>query len=324
MRFTSPRGLFARAALAAALNGAVLVVAIGFLVGVGGLALWYLLRFAPGPGTPGGWWLGSFVVSALVVVPASALVVGKTLRNERRQLLDETVPVSESDLEAAESVEASVGRFASQLDVPAPTVRIHPSSTPLAYTTYRPADPALRTGTVAAPVVVLSEGVVGVLSRRERDAVLAHELAHVANDDLRMTTWILVPLVVAQAMAADDGMTANAFDIIGYAGTIVASVGAGVFTRGREFAADGAATSLTGDPGALAAAIERLDERTPEKPTSDLRAHAQSVNAISVLPAMSDGAVAVGPGSTHPSVEARLARLESMVEREPPETPPVA
>lgn len=90
----------------------------------------------------------------------------------------------------------------------------------------------------------------------------------------------------------------------------------GVFSRGREFAADAAGAELTGDPAGLAGALRRLDAATTETPSADLRDHARTVDALSVHPTL-DPSTDDGGGltATHPDTEVRIERLEALVER---------
>jgi len=234
------------------------------------------------------------------------VTVRRTIVENRRQLLDGTMslPIGEP---GAEGVTTAVNRYAAHLDVVPPAVRCHPSSTPLAYLTYRPTDPVVRTGAVDAPVLVVSAGLLSLLPERELDAVVAHELAHLANDDLRLTAWLLLPVFLGETMADDDGMIANMFDIVGQATCFVAALGVGVFTRGREFAADRAAAELTGDPSALAAALARLEEHADGRAPVDLRAHARALSAVNVAPTVGQGDTAL-----HPPLSARIERLRSL------------
>lgn len=306
MRLTSRTGLAIRAAVAALSTTGVLFTVFGFVVIWTGIILLNAHRFEAFRGVS---WLTLFAFSAVVVVPLYVWGIRVAIRTERRELLDETALASESSRADAASVEKTVGRLATQFDVPFPDVRIHPASEPLAYTTYRADDPVFRTGR-ATPVLVVSAGLLDALAGSELEAVLAHEFAHLVNDDLRLLSWLLVPLVAAEGL--DDRPPSNFIEVIGRVGVIVASAGIGVFTRGRELAADSGAAAATGEPAALAAALERLDETASEKPATDLRDHAHSMNAVNVLPTLAPDRGRFGLHATHPPLEVRLERLRSM------------
>lgn len=198
MRLTSPVGLGVRALLSAGVTGAVLL-ASAVVVAVSGAAL---LLAVPVLVAPDGWLerglLWGVAVSAVLVFPAFTVVTGYSVRYERRLLLEGTAPVTAIDAEETRALDDDATRFATQFGVPKPQVRLHPAPAPFAYTTYRPSDPLVGVRRTGSPVVVVSKGLVRTLPRDETAAVLAHEFAHLANDDLRLTSWLLVPLVAAE------------------------------------------------------------------------------------------------------------------------------
>lgn len=318
MWLTRPRGLALRAALAAAISGVVLAGSLAIVLIIAVIGGMVLAAYADtalafvGIDVPDQWWPIIWVLCAAGGLEWYRRSIAGVVRDERAAVLERTVPASDSEIGDAADLERSIDRLARHADVPPPPVRIHPTSTPVAYTTYRSDDPTLRTGQSEPPVIVLSQGLYEGVSPSERSAVLAHELAHIANGDLRLMTAVRVPLVAADRHTADVGRTANVFELCGLGLAFVASIGIGVFSRGRELAADRAAAALTGDPAALAAALETLDESAPVKPTADLREHARSTNAISILPTLGDDRPDTGLRATHPPLETRLEQLRSM------------
>ncbi len=259
-------------------------------------------------------WSAALAIGLVIALPFFAWSIRKTIREERRQLLDSTVSVSETTLEDAELIEALLRRLATQFDVPESELRIHPATTPLAYTTYRPDDPILRTRHMDRPVVVVSEGLVAALSREEIGAVLAHELAHLTNDDLHLITWVLVPLVAAEQMQDDEITSGDLLGIVGWILASIAAIGVGFFSRGREMAADRGAVAVMGEPMTLAAALSRLDDSAPAKPTEDLRKHARSMNAVNVLPTLGPDGDTLGLRATHPPIDIRIEQLRSLAQ----------
>ncbi|WP_222920060.1 M48 family metalloprotease [Natrinema sp. SYSU A 869] len=229
--------------------------------------------------------------------------VRRMIRRSRRQLLRETDPI---DLTENGRIGAATRRIAATFGLPMPKLRHHPATTPIACT--------MSYG--GEPLVVVSDGLLETLSDAELEAVIAHELAHLSNGDQRLMTWMLVPLVASEEfyeMFREEGeFDPRDLPWLAVGRLLVGSsaLGVGLFSRGREFAADRAAVAATGDPGALASALERLDGATPERPPEDLRRHARSVDAMSVLPALDperDGGG--GLFATHPATERRLERL---------------
>lgn len=318
MRLTTLAGLAARAALAVVISGVVLAgsLAIVLVIAVTGGMIFSayasdLLGVAH-ISLPSVVWLAVWSLCGLCAIAWFTRAIASAVRTGRADLLHRTTPLSEIAGDEPSTIESAVGRLARQIDVPKPPIRIDPTATPLAFTTYRPDDPIVRTGHDATPVLVVSEGLIETLSESELSAVLAHELAHISNDDLRLLTVILVPLIAAETLTPDEGSTSNAFEVCGHILSFIASIGVGVFSRGRELAADRAAAELTGDPAALATALEKLDEAAPAKPTADLREHARSTNAIAILPTLGDERIDSGLRSTHPPLETRLERLRSL------------
>ncbi|SEP83585.1 M48 family metallopeptidase [Natrinema salaciae] len=318
MRLTTPAGLASRAVLGAAISGMVLagslaiVVAIatagGMILSAYGSDLLGFVRITP----PRLFWPIVWSLCALGATGLFVRAIVRTVRTERAAFLEGASPLSETEIVETSSIDSAVERLARQVGIPTPTVRIDSAATPLAYTTYRPDAPLVGAGRDETPVIVLSTGLVETLSQSELSAVLAHEIAHIANDDLRLITVLLVPLVAAETLAEDEGSTSNVFELCGHLLSFVASIGVGVFSRGRELAADRAAAVMTGEPATLASALENLDESSTSKPTTDLRDHARSTNAINVLPTLGPANSGTGLRSTHPSLETRLDQLRSL------------
>ena len=250
-------------------------------------------------------------VALVIAGPGVAWTLVRGVRRERRALLTDSQSAASENGE--DTVSAVCRRLAAHFDVPEPSVRVRSTATPLAYTTYRPEDPLVSIGG-GKPTIVVSEGLLSALSSAERDAVLAHELAHLANGDLDLATGLLVPVYAASELY--EGPNSPGFDPVGRAFATTAAVGFGVFSRGRELAADRAAAAATGDPAALATALERLDdtnERT--RPTADLRDHIAATGAVNVLP-IERGSVAGRLGATHPRTATRVERLRRLVDAE--------
>ncbi len=171
------------------------------------------------------------------------------------------------------AVQARVDRLSQQADVPSPTVRLGTSPTPTAATVgYRP----------DSSTVVVSRGLVDTLDDRELDAVLAHELAHLANRDAAVVTALSIP--AAHAGAQIERYNAHPFVAVP-AGLIVGLVSwcVAVVSRYREYVADRGAVAITGDPAALASALETLDTELESRPATDLRER-RAAAAFSIVP----------------------------------------
>jgi len=225
-----------------------------------------------------------------------------TAVEHHQRVLTETDPLPDRFAE----VEETATRLARQVDLPQPEVYYLDADDDVAYTVG-----ADVVDTEGRPTVLVSRGLLTALDDDELEAVLAHELAHVRNGDLRVMSLAVVPLLTAEEL---DERIFNATypmntPLTSVSGVLlwVASAGVGVFSRGRELAADDAAARITGAPGALAAALETLHGAAPAE--TDLRERTRAVGAMDVV---GDPDRPRGPfdvAATHPSVERRVERL---------------
>jgi heat shock protein HtpX len=168
-------------------------------------------------------------------------------------------------------------------------------------------------------VVAVTTGILGVLSRRELRGVLAHELAHIKNRDILVSS-------IAAALAAAVTYAANALSLAGLFGgpaqddedrspagglllALVAPIAATLIqlgiSRSREYLADEAGARISGDPEALASALERLSLGAELVPGDAQPATASLfiVNPLGSLASLF---------STHPPMEERIRRLRLM------------
>jgi len=218
-------------------------------------------------------------------------------------------------------IAAMAGRLAQQAGIPEPTVRI--------VTRMRPESYAL--GSRSDGTIVLTRGLVRALSDDEIEAVVAHEISHLANGDGRLMGHLLVPLVLAEHVGSDERPTLQPIHTVSgvlfvYVGrlltwavvTAVTTVqlwcclgGVALFSRGREVAADRGAAELTGSPSSLASALETLDGGRG-RPAEDLRGFKRSAGALDILPP-ADVTDLPRPFRTHPSTERRVRRLRALV-----------
>jgi heat shock protein HtpX len=174
-----------------------------------------------------------------------------------------------------------------------------------------------------------------VLDRSELEAVLAHEVAHLANRDAAMMDVFSAPsrVLLGYAAALAAGLKfwlKNLFEIpfpgIALWGAILAVLSVPpAFALGwvsrlsvlrmsctREFSADAAAAALTGRPSALASALMKLDRESDWIPRADLR-HAEARAVLCIL--APDRSRLGRLFATHPSIAARVRRLEAIEER---------
>jgi heat shock protein HtpX len=153
------------------------------------------------------------------------------------------------------------------------------------------------------------------LEPAELEAVIAHELAHVAHRDATVMTVVGGPgavLVGGGSRMARGGIWPMQFGaLVAVAIGHVSSFGTLALSRYREFAADAGAVALTGNAAALASALMKVSEGVVAVPTRDLRAVAAR-DPFHLLPV---ARVKHALLATHPSLEARIARLERLESR---------
>jgi heat shock protein HtpX len=224
-----------------------------------------------------------------------------------------------------DDLRARVRRLAIALDVPEPDVRVVDTAVPNAVTV----------GVGRTWTVCLTRGLLDALDGHdgELDAVLAHEVAHVANRDAAAITLARLPVRFVRTLAAVLAVVFFAVGLIGgsagvlpgfvgpvLVGTLVALPPALVLAWGGrrvvarlarrgEFVADATAAETTGDPAALASALGRLDDRLDDRPGDDLREADANLGAVSLLP------VDRRDATYHPPTAARIERLRAMVAR---------
>jgi heat shock protein HtpX len=209
--------------------------------------------------------------------------------------------------------------LAQKARLPMPRVYVLPQDTPNAFATGRNPEHA---------AVAVTDGIRRLLTRRELSAVLGHELAHVQNRDILVST-IAATLAGAISYIAQMAQWAAIFgggqrDRDGEGGggvvgllvmMIVAPLAAMLIqmavSRSREYGADESGAKIVGDPLALADALRKLHmgaERIPLQ-ASDATATA-TAHLFIVNPLTARGFANLF--STHPPMEERIARLERM------------
>jgi heat shock protein HtpX len=206
-----------------------------------------------------------------------------------------------------------VERLAAKQDLPMPKVYVIPSESPNAFATGRNPKHAS---------VAVTHGILNLLDDEELEGVLAHELGHVKNRDI-LTSSIAATLAGAITMAARMGYWASLFG--GYGGRgdrdrggggltgllmiILAPIAATLIqlaiSRSREYEADATGAKETGNPYALARALQKLDNYSRRIP---LQASPTTAHLFIVAPLLGSGGFA-NLFSTHPPIKDRIQRL---------------
>jgi heat shock protein HtpX len=218
--------------------------------------------------------------------------------------------------EQAPQLHALVDRLCALADMPKPRVAVAVSDVPNAFATGRSPDRA---------VVCVTTGIMKRLDERELEAVLSHELSHVAHRDVTVMTvasavGVLAGFMIRSAMWSGMGRSrdqsgAIAFLLFTVIGVVVYAVSfllTRVLSRYRELSADRAGAILTGQPAALASALTKISGGMNAIPTRDLRT-AQPYNAFFIYPALAGKGASLGSlFSTHPPLEKRLEQLAKL------------
>ena len=283
---------------------ALLVVLIALLVGV--WSTFYLLAVAV-----------ELTAASLLasVVTAGLLAVIGYLEYRHLDTIEGFADAAPVDRETAPELYELSTTAAAMFDVPPPTIAVSDRTAPEAMAV------GFRPGNIH---LVLSTGTIEALDSAELEAVIAHELAHVANRDAMVMTALSTPVVLADGLGSrlgefehrsPFGLVAVPLGLVSNAVWIVGRAITARLSRHRELAADRAAAAVTGSPSALATALQKLDARIVDTPEGDLRAVSEvgSLSILSLEPRELDK-VMLGPeGEIEPSywwLRSQLHRLE--------------
>jgi heat shock protein HtpX len=217
--------------------------------------------------------------------------------------------VTESE---APELYAMVRRLAQRAELPMPKVYMINQDQPNAFATGRNPNHA---------AVAVTTGIMRILSSEELQGVIGHELTHVKNRDILIST---IAATIAGAISylahmaqwamifgghRDDDEGGNPFAAIAMmiVGPIAALIVQMAISRSREYAADQGGAQIAGNPRYLAGALRKLDRASQQIPmdANPATSHMFIVNPLS-------GGGLLKLFSTHPPIEERIARLESM------------
>lgn len=229
----------------------------------------------------------------------------------------------EVDSRQAPELYDMVGSLARNANLPMPRVYIIPKQAPNAFATGRNPEHA---------VVAVTEGLMRLMNRDEIMGVLAHELAHVKDRDIlissiaaTMAGAIMVLANMARWAAIFGGGSRDEEDGMGGLGLIVMSIFAPIaaliiqmaVSRAREYEADAVGARIAGNSNGLANALEKLGVYSKRLPmeANPSTAHMFIVNPLS-------GRSLMNLFSTHPPLEERVARLRGTRPQSGPPVPP--
>jgi heat shock protein HtpX len=217
-------------------------------------------------------------------------------------------PVTREELPRAYQI---VERLTQKIGIPMPKIYVIPTESPNAFATGR--NPSHAS-------VAVTHGILGLLTDEELEGVLAHELGHVNNRDILISS-VAATIAGAITMLASMGRFAMIFG--GYGGgdrdrrggglagllmLIVAPIAASLIqlavSRSREYQADATGAHFTGNPYALASALQKLDAYSRRVP---MQASPSTAHLFIIQPLL--GVNFGNLFSTHPPIAKRIERL---------------
>ena len=312
-RYAPDRGLTVRMGLTMFLLGLVFVAFVAAIIGIS------LLFHASD---------GAIVFFALVL--GGGMAIGSLFYSDKIALSTaQAQVVNPTDSGEAAMVHGIVDRVCALADMPKPRIAISPTDLPNAFATGRNNEHA---------VLCVTRGLIRRLTPEELEGVISHEMSHVAHKDVMVMTVASFLAIIAGLLirfsfygelfgggrrGGNNNGNQGALPIL----LIIMAVSIVVYaisfllirllSRYRELAADRSGALLTGQPSALASALQKVSGSIGRIPTKDLR-EAQPLNAFFFAPALSAQQAQSKIGalfSTHPSLEKRLAQLAKISEQ---------
>ena len=220
----------------------------------------------------------------------------------------------EVDQTSAPQFYAMVRDLAQRAQLPMPRVYLIQEDAPNAFATGRNPEHA---------AVAATTGILQVLNERELRGVMAHELAHVKHRDILIST-VSATMAGAISMLANFAMFFGGRDSEGrpanpIAGILVmllaplaASLIQMAISRAREFEADRGGAEISGDPQALASALQKIQHYAQAIPMQAAQRHPETAQMMIMNP-LSGGGLR-GLFSTHPATQERVERLLALAQ----------
>ncbi|MBP0629857.1 zinc metalloprotease HtpX [Cupriavidus sp. AcVe19-1a] len=220
----------------------------------------------------------------------------------------------EVDASTAPQFYGMVQELAQRANLPMPRVYLINEDAPNAFATGRNPDHA---------AVAATTGILRVLSERELRGVMAHELAHVRHRDI-LTSTIAATMAGAISALANMAMFFGGRDENGNRRNPIASIAVAILaplaasliqmaiSRAREFEADRGGAEISGDPQALASALDKIHRYAQGIPFQAAEEHPATAQMMIMNP-LSGGGIA-NLFSTHPATEERISRLMQMAQ----------
>jgi heat shock protein HtpX len=260
---------------------------------------------------------GAVIVLAALVL-GGGLAIGSLFYSDKIAL--STAQAQLVTPQQAPELHGIVDRVCALADMPKPRIAISPTDLPNAFATGRNSEHA---------VLCVTQGLMRRLNPEELEGVIAHELSHVAHKDVMVMTiasflGIIAGLLIRFSFYGElfgggrrnsndqnSGLILLAIMAVSIVVYAISFLLIRLLSRYRELAADRSGALLTGQPSALASALQKVSGTIARIPTKDLR-EAAPLNAFFFVPALSareGGTKIANLFSTHPPLEKRLEQL---------------
>jgi len=253
-----------------------------------------------------------------IAIVAAALFAVQLFSSDKIALY--SMRAQEVTPQQAPQLHAIVERLCIQANLPKPRVAIADTAMPNAFAVGR----SPKTATVCA-----TTGILNLLEPAELEAVLGHEITHVLNRDVVVMTVASFFASIAAFITQWGFLFGGGFGggnrnnnnggnnfffvviLVSAAVYVISFLLLQALSRYREFAADRGSAIITGRPSALISALRKIDSGMNRIPQRDLRATPSELAAFYIFPPKAKQTLG-NLFSTHPPLEARIARLERL------------